>query len=740
MYRGISIACLALFLFIRIEGIAVGSDASTRLHLTVPAPGSVGLYGKYEATFQLDHVVENPFNADEIDVNCVFIAPSGRESRVPGFIYDRQAGIWKLRYAPRELGRYQGTIMARGKGWQEELSLLPFDVTESGSKGFVHCTAEKPGRLQFETGEMFLPVSIVLWGSFLSANAVELSQLQPAGINHVRLISNESCFGGAYNIERTGLPLGEYDLDRAKNLDGLFERLDALDMYVTFNFLLNADFRVTDPWPAFSTNPYSATNGGPCEVPSDIFTNPEARRLFRQRLRYTLARWGYSTRLSMWELWAEADVCEGFDSHVEAARDWHQEMADYIHATDPYQHPVTSSLSLRSKSAVFDSSGIFAIGSIDVVATELYNDRDMGEAVHDDALHTMNKYRKPQLCIELGLAHGMFSDDRDVNGIHVHAALWSSAMSGSSTTPCFWHWSKIMELQLLPHFSAIAKYLEGENFIGLHPLEVETLRYNTLPQEPVFGDFELPTPDEEVAWGPPAAGAAQEANGAHVIRIPNDGQPLEARIPRILPPNRPVAFDVEYAADGEFVFAGWWLPDTGIAKIRARLDDEEVLHVDLPGVGWEGRLSSPYQEHLGVPFSFPVPKGHHRILLENTGDAWVTMSVDLCNYQRPDRPNLRVYGLANQTRACIWITNRDNTWWRNRMGKTPRDAHNVTAIIGGFQPGNYDVEWWDTYEGVVSRRESVTADANGTLELSIPEVARDVACKIRPDAQQLKRQ
>ena len=735
MYRDISIAWLALFLFIRTAGLAAGSDATTRLHLTEPAPESVGLYGKYEVTFQLDQVIENPFDSDEIDVQCVFVAPSGRESRVPAFIFDRQAGIWKLRFAPRELGRYQGTIMARGKGWQEELPLLSFDVTASPSKGFVVCTAEKPGRLQFETGEMFLPVSMVLWGSFLSANAEELSQLQPGRINHVRLISNESCFGGAYNIERTGLPLGEYDLERAKNLDRLFERLDALDMYVTFNFLLNTDFRVTDPWPGFSANPYNAANGGPCKVPSDIFTSPDARRLFKQRLRYTLARWGYSPRLCLWELWAEADVSEGFDSHVESARDWHQEMADFVHATDPYLHPVTSSLSLRSRSAAFENSGIFAIESMDVVATELYNDRDMGQAVHDDAIHTINKYRKPQLCIELGLAHGMFSDDRDVTGIHMHAALWSSAMSGSSTTPCFWHWSKIMELQLLPHFAAIAKYLEGENFIGLHPMEVETLRYSTLPPEPVCGDLELPTPDEEVAWGPPAAGAVQEADRAHLIRVPNDGQPLEGSVPRILPPNKPVAFDVEYAADGEFVFAGWWLPDTGVAKIRARLDDEEVLQVDLPGVGWEGRLGSSYQEHLGVPHAFPVPKGHHRILLENTGDAWVTMSVDLCNYQRSDRPNVRVYGLADPTHAYLWITNRDNTWWRNRMGKTPRVVRNVTATLGGFQPGSYEVEWWDTYAGVVSARESVSADADGALELNIPEVARDIACKIRPAAQ-----
>lgn len=296
-----------------------------------------------------------------------------------------------------------------------------------------------------------------------------------------------------------------------------------------------------------------------------------------------------------------------------------------------------------------------------------------------------------------------------------------------------------MEAQWLPHFAAVAKYLEGENFLGLHPMEVELLRYNTPPPEPVFGDFELPTPDEEVAWGPPASGAVQEADRAHVIRVPNNGQPLESSVPRILPPNRPVAFDVEYAADGEFVFAGWWLPDTGIAKIRARLDGEEVLHVDLPGVGWEGRLGSSYQEHLGVPHAFAVPKGHHRILLENTGDAWVTMSVDLCNYQLPDCPNVRVYGLSGPTRAYLWITNRDNTWWRNRMGKVPRVVRHITATLRGFQPGSYEVEWWDTYAGVVSSRESVSVDAVGALELNIPEVARDIACKIRPAAQQSPR-
>ena len=100
---------------------------------------------------------------------------------------------------------------------------------------------------------------------------------------------------------------------------------------------------------------------------------------------------------------------------------------------------------------------------------------------------------------------------------------------------------------------------------------------------------------------------------------------------------------------------------------------------------------------------------------------------------------VRVFGLADPTHAYLWIANRDNTWWRNRMGKTPRVVRNVTATLGGFQPGSYELEWWDTYAGVVSSRESVSVDAVGAFELIIPEVARDVACKIRPAARQLPR-
>jgi len=735
-WRGyaLGIAIAALLLLILQGGLKIGADTFQGITLVGPVPQAVGQYEKYDVAFGLGRSYGNPFDPEEIDVQGVFSTPSGQEVRVPAFIYDRAEGLWKLRFAPWELGAHRAKIVARDQTSQNELSLPTFEVVKSESKGFVRCTTEKPGRLQFDAGDMFLPVSIVVWGRFLSADAAELSQLRQGGINHIRLIMDETSSGGAYNIERLGLPLGEYDLERARNLDQLFDRLDALDMYVTLNFLLNIDFRTTDPWPRFSKNPYNAVNGGPCERPSDFFSHPDAKRLFKQRLRYTIARWGYSPRLCLLTLWAEADVSEDYDHHVEASRDWHREMADYLHAIDPYQHPVTTSLSHRSGSAPYERYGLFDIPNMDIATTELYNNRDMAEAVRQDALRTLHRYQKPHVVIECGLAYEMFSDDRDTEGIHYHGALWASAVSGSSMTPCFWHWSKVMSLGLLPHFAALSRYLEGEDFVGLQPIEAEGMRYATAPREETFGDLELLMPEEGIAWWPPTGETLQGREHAFTIEVPNDGRPLDVKAPRTLLPNRPIAFDLNYAANGEFVFAGWWLPETGTAKIRARLDDREVLSVDLRSVGWEGRFKD-YQEYIGVPYSFPVPKGKHRIVLENVGDAWGTMSVDLCNYLQPDKPNLRAYGLGNETRAFLWITNRDNTWWRNRMGKTPRPVRNAALTISGLRPGRYEIEWWDTYGGGVTARREAVAGRDGALTLGVPEVARDLACKIRRQAE-----
>ena len=39
----------------------------------------------------------------------------------------------------------------------------------------------------------------------------------------------------------------------------------------------------------------------------EFATNPDAQRLWEQKLRYIAARWGYSTNLFCWEWWNEVN-------------------------------------------------------------------------------------------------------------------------------------------------------------------------------------------------------------------------------------------------------------------------------------------------------------------------------------------------------------------------------------------------------------------------------------------------
>ena len=44
--------------------------------------------------------------------------------------------------------------------------------------------------------------------------------------------------------------------------------------------------------------------------------------------------------------------------------------------------------------------------------------------------------------------------------------------------------------------------------------------------------------------------------------------------------------------------------------------------------------------------------------------------------------------------------------------------------------GNYTVQWWDTLTGEVLRSDAVSAGADGTLRLSVPDFVNDIAGKV----------
>jgi len=99
---------------------------------------------------------------------------------------------------------------------------------------------------------------------------------------------------------------------------------------------------------------------------------------------------------------------------------------------------------------------------------------------------------------------------------------------------------------------------------------------------------------------------------------------------------------------------------------------------------------------------------------------------------RTSTPEIRVIGQKDirNKRAHLWIQNINHTW-KNVTGGSVIPPLSGTVTLDGFEASkDYQVEWWETYSGNVSRTETVTTNSSGTIILSIDNLISDVAVKI----------
>lgn len=708
------------------------------------APATVGQYMKYEISFTLSRSYENPFDPREISVESVFTDASGKDMIVPAFWFQDivSAGepsltgptLWKIRFAPQTTGNYTAKIRAKDKTATCELPLPSFQVSQSDSKGFIHCTSAKPGRFQFDSGGMFFPIGEVLWMCYAKypPNPLEyfkksIDEFEGFGLNYFRFFVGVD---SGFPIRNVKAGPERFDLAASRRLDLFFDLVGEHGCYVNMGLDIWNEVRAIPPFEKWNLHPYNAENGGPCRTPGEYYTNDEAKRLYKNLLRYIVARWGYSPNLFLIQLLAEADYTEGYE--VDPARIWHAEMGAYFDSIDPYGHLFSSSLAVWRRDPKF-----FTVPGLDVTLPEIYDIRDMGEGMYTEQVRCLEKYQKPCLVAEAGLSYLYNADDE--KGIHVHNSLWGSTMSGAAGCPSFWMASYIHEKGLLSHFRAVSRFVKDENFIGLRPLTASRIEYRDGNNAGVCANVSLPI----IVHFMFADSGSADPRGPQTIAVPNDSITSEfPNMPRIFYSKNgsdkvnynPVTLDVDFASDGEFVFYAYWLADEGEAAVVSVLvDGEERGPVRIATAkGWTDR-TEVYQRDCR-PHAFKIPQGKHRIVVSNEGDAWAELRMDLFNYAKPDIPNMSVFGMGNDSKAYLWMHNRDNTWFWDWdvLHREPRTIQETRVTLEGFVPGKYAVEWWDTYSGEVLNRETSDVEgANRPLILNVPRIERDVVCKIK---------
>lgn len=290
-----------------------------------------------------------------------------------------------FRFAPPKIGKWTCTIkiiLPNNELYQAPPFL--FEVIESGSPGYVSVSQNKR-YLELGAGETFYPVGCnagwpqthpILDPEFAAKNGNVAEEYRggiyslPRVYDVYKGVLNDLIDGGANCIRTIMYPtatdiefekLGDYTdrLHMAQEMDEileLFENKGALmDMNLQIHYSLcfaervyghsfTWDTQVTDKYGTSHNYCYKDLPG--IVTPIDFLDptkNAEVKKYYKQRLRYILARWGYSTNIAWFEILSEGNLIipstteypDNSDFYFEGDNwkilsDWNKEMAAYI--------------------------------------------------------------------------------------------------------------------------------------------------------------------------------------------------------------------------------------------------------------------------------------------------------------------------------------------------------------------------------------------------------------------------
>ncbi|HSP79058.1 MAG TPA: cellulase family glycosylhydrolase, partial [Myxococcaceae bacterium] len=252
---------------------------------------------------------------------------------------------------------------------------------------------------------------------------------------------------------------GRFDEEVAETYDAIFEAAERHGVYVVPT-LFAVGFTPGETWKSWEDNPYSVHRGGPARQPDDFFDRPE---LAERRLRYVLARWGYSPHLLAVDLLNEPEWDGGIGESTWIP--WAAHQARVWHAEDPYGHPVMVGSVGLHWNIDGDDRDWYGHPESDLVQWHLYGKETY--QVHALAAELTRKvretweYGKPVLLGEFG-----YGGDDPATYEHTHVGLWVTTFSGAgvlahSAPPFSLDSDVMMTPERARHFRVLADYLSG---------------------------------------------------------------------------------------------------------------------------------------------------------------------------------------------------------------------------------------------------------------------------------------
>ena len=711
----------------------------------------VPAYSRFELAVDVKATYSNPFDPEDIALDGHFVTPSGKEEVVPGFLWwgykrsrvngvehlvaDGRAG-WRIRYCPREPGTHRYWVTLRDGAEHRRSAEGTFTCTASDYPGMVRISPDNPLYFEYDNRQPYFAIGEnVCWPGKGGTYDYDMywKNLADHGANYARLwIGPFDCF----TLERKAngpedqAGLGRIDLAGAWRIDYVLDLAERRGIRVMFCIDSFNSLRIRPSYPRWAENPYNAANGGPLQKPREFFTNPEAKALFKRRLRYIVARWGWQPTVLSWEFWNEVNIIETYISKDSVA--WHREMARYVRGIDPFRHLITTSWA-----GVGGDPAVDALPEMEYIQSHQYGARDCAAFMGRICREKAARFGKPHYFGEFGTGTRAEGTHEDTEGIHLHNGLWSGLLNHAAGTGMLWWWDNYVQPRnLYFQFDGISRFAKGIplNTRSFKPVEVRSIAYREPAPPPRVEDLELlPT---AASWKP------APFNRANTFVVHADGRVEHAEnMSKVLHGTRnhpalhnPATFLVDAPEDTEFVVHVDGVSGYGGSGLKILLDDTEVLRQDFS----DNDKGTETIHRFDGAYRVPLSRGKHRIVVTNEGNDWIYVRYQLPKYRVLTEPPVDAYLMMDESAepgglaAILWVKHKHYTWFRHNQGKSVVPAAPTTVTLPVPAPGPYQVERWNTITGEPGPKQRLVAD-NGSLAVPVPELATDVAYKIYRD-------
>ena len=688
-------APLALVLVCRASSVAHAQSQPIAPAPIAPAPvvnlQGARAYARIEVAFEWPDFTGDPFDYQSHDVRVSVRTPSGKTVSVPAF-FDGGT-TWRARHTLNAPGVYRVVGVFDG-GQKLRLRAQParFNVgaTDKSASRWVRLDARNPRRFSLPDGARFFPFGLNQAWTGAGQNDYEkkFAQLESAGLNWSRVWMNH---WDGKNLDwptDSKITIGQIDLKAARYWDAILQSADRHNIYLQIAIQHHGQYslKVNPNW---GENPWNAKNGGFLNAPDEFFTNVRARDLTKRKLRYMVARYGYSPNVMAWELWNEVQFSNaGQEGKWDDVAAWHREMTNFLRAQDAYHHLVTtSSEAPPSVYAPVDYYQFHAypINLIPVLSAPHFTGEEWPV--------------KPWFVGEFGPDNTKDRPDEWT----MHSGIWAGLMSDAAGTAQYWEGDRVERDDLYFHFAAASALLKQSDFIGQDGRQM-VRRVAAAIDTPARTDLKLTF---NGGWGATTRNEFDLSNADDVSAFGQLPSYFQGENHRDMNP-RPLQFKLNFDKPAVLQLTLKQVAKAG-ANLRVIIGGK-TTNYPFPATENDTQLEQ------AIPIA--VEAGPQTLTLENTGQDWIVLDA----LSVPEAaPILAGFAKANEDWMIGWFYHRDNI-----EVAAPRGSASGTALISPLKAGNYRVTWWDTLAGRSLQTTTARADEQG-LKLQILPVSRDIA-------------